>query len=675
MHKTRAPRSLFEDILTQLQARRTKQAIAHCREALKLYPDDINLLGLLGAALGERGQYGEAEKVLNQVIDLAPGFAQPYADLGTLLVRQDRSEQAVPLLEKATRLAPKMEEAHFQLGKALAQLGRGQEADEAFERCFALSPVRRMMALAAEHHQAGRMREAEQLCRQVLQKQPGHVDALRMMGLIAAAAGDLDEAEYLLRQSLAAAPDHVPAMFELGRVLRELDRHEEAIDIYREILAIQPENPKAHYRLAGVLAPAALTEEAARAYRRCLELAPRYAAAWLGLGHMLKTLGQVDEGIDAYRRCLELEPNFGEVYYSLANLKTYRFDDDEIAEMQHQLEHTDLPDASEVNFLFALGKAHEDRGDYDAAWHFYEEGNAKQRMLVSYDPVQTEVTNSELIEFFNADFFAATHGMGNPDASPIFVLGLPRSGSTLIEQIIASHSEVEGTSELPYVGRLTKSLNRNRADGMRYPAVLAELEARHFERLGRDYLDMAARHRVEGTPRFIDKMPNNFPSVGFIHSILPNAKIIDARRHPMDACLGNLRQLYARGQTFSYDQCDIGEYYLQYLRMMAHWDEVLPGRVLRVCYEDTVANLDSQVRRILDYLELPFEEACLNYHDTDRAVRTASSEQVRQPIYTSGVGYWKHYEAYLDDLREILEPAVVQYEGSSDKSSFPPARE
>ncbi len=658
MQQSRAPRRLFDDIVAQLQSRQTQQAIASCRALLEDYPDDINILGLLGAALGDLRHFEEAENILGRVIELAPTFAKPYEDLGTLLVQQRRAREALPLLEKAVRLDPQLEQAHFQLGKALALLGRGREADAAFERSFELSPTRRMMALAAEHHQAGRLQDAERLCRQVLQKDPRHVDALRMLGLIAAASGDLDDAEHLLRQALASAPDHTPAMFELGRVLKELERPEDAIVVYRELLALQPDNPKAHYRLAGVLAPAALNEEAAAAYRRCLELAPGYAGAWLGLGHMLKTLGDQEEGIAAYQRCLALEPDFGEAYYSLANLKTYRFADSEIEQMQRQVDRADLNDTSRVNFLFALAKAFEDRRDFEQAWHYYEQGNATQRMLVSYDPVQTQTINDELLAFFNANFFAATAGQGNPDPAPIFVLGLPRSGSTLVEQIIASHSQVEGTSELPYIGRLSKSLNHNRADAMRYPQVLAELQPRHFQRLGQDYLEMAARHRVEGRARFIDKMPNNFPSVGFIHSILPNAKIIDARRHPLDACVGNLRQLYARGQTFSYDQSDIGEYYLQYLRMMQHWDDVLPGKVLRVQYEDTVTDLEAQVRRILDYLELPWEDSCLRFHATERAVRTASSEQVRQPIYNSSVGFWRHYASHLDELQEILAPVL-----------------
>jgi len=660
MQRSRVPRRLFDDILALLQARKAEQAVAHCREVLRQYPDDINILGLLGAALGEMRRFDEAEQVLRHVIDLAPTFAKPCEDLGMLLMQQRKAAEAVPLLEKAVRLDPQLEEAHFQLGRALALLGRGQAADAAFEQAFALSPQRRLLALAAEHHQAGRVQEAEQLCRRVLQQDPAQVDALRLLGLIAAGSGDLDDAEHLLRQALASAPDHAPALFELGRVLKELEKPEQAIEVYRELLALQPEDPRAHFQLAGVLAPLAQNEDAAVSYRRCLELAPEHTGAWLGLGHMLKTLGRQDEGVAAYQRCIALEPAFGEAYYSLANLKTYRFSDSEIQRMQRQLHDATLNDTSRVNFLFALAKAAEDNGDYEQAWRYYEEGNASQRTQVSYDPVQTETINDELIAFFNADFFTATAGHGHPDPAPIFIIGLPRSGSTLIEQIIASHSQVEGTSELPYIGRLTKSLDHNRADAMRYPRVLAELQPRHLHRLGQQYLDMAARHRAQGAARFIDKMPNNFPSAGFIHSILPNAKIIDARRNALDACVGNLRQLYARGQTFSYDQTEIGEYYLQYLRMMAHWDAVLPGKILRVQYEDVVNDLETQVRRILDYLALPWEDNCLRFHATERAVRTASSEQVRQPIYASGVGYWRHYAAHLTELQEILAPVVVE---------------
>jgi hypothetical protein len=283
-------------------------------------------------------------------------------------------------------------------------------------------------------------------------------------------------------------------------------------------------------------------------------------------------------------------------------------------------------------------------------------------MLEHYDPVRTEVINDEIVDVFSREFLEANEVLGNVDPAPIFVVGLPRSGSTLIEQILASHSEVEGTSELPYAGRVTTSLSRNRADGINYPQAVRELGAENFSTLGQDYLNLAQLHRTEGKPRFIDKMPNNFPTIGFIHLILPNAKIIDARRYPLDSCLSCYRQLFAKGQTFTYDLTDIGEYFLQYQRMMDHWHEVLPGRILTVQYEEVVTDFENQVRRLLEYCELPWEDACINFYETDRPVRTASSEQVRQPVYTKSVHFWRNHEQHLAELIEVLSPALERYE-------------
>ncbi|MDH3409992.1 MAG: sulfotransferase, partial [Gammaproteobacteria bacterium] len=303
----------------------------------------------------------------------------------------------------------------------------------------------------------------------------------------------------------------------------------------------------------------------------------------------------------------------------------------------------------------------EDRGDYDRSWDYYVEGNAKRRMLERYDPVRLEMRNDAIVEIFDKEFLDKNTGLGNLDHSPIFIIGLPRSGSTLLEQILASHSMVEGTAELPYIRRLEDSLSKNRVDGVNYPHAVRELGEPHFKSLGQDYLDAAELHRVEGTPRFIDKMPNNFPAVGLIHLILPNAKIIDARRYPLDSCLSNFRQLYGQGQPFTYDLTDIGEYFLEYQRMMDHWHEVLPGRVLTVQYEDVVTDFESQVRRLLEYCELPWEDACLRYHETERPVRTASSEQVRQPVYTKSVHFWRNHEKNLGELIEVLSPILDRY--------------
>jgi len=662
MSEIYAPKALFDEALELINAGDPVAAEKLCREAVQRNPKDVNMSGLLGAVLIKRRRLDEAEQVLKQTIALAPTFAKAHEDLGYALLEQERYEEAVEVLQKAARLDPKLDAAHFNLGKALASTGRGKEADAAFEASFELSPERKKLALAAKHHQEGRIEDAEQLYRQVLNNNPRNVDALRMLAMVAATAKRYDDAERLLRKAVGIAPDFLTAVVDLGRVLKEQDRFEEAIDCFKNVIAINPNNPHTHFLLASAYSPAALNHEAAREYRRALDLAPEHPGALLGLGNALKTIGKQDEAIKAYRDCIRVRPDNGEIYWSLANLKTYRFSDEQIAEMAARVDNPEgLTDQSEVNFLFALGKAHDDRQDYDQAWRYYERGNGKQRMLAQYDPVQTETINDAIVEVFDKALLEEKAGKGCPDHAPIFVLGLPRSGSTLVEQILASHSQVEGTSELPYLGRVAMSLNRNRADGVNYPEAVRELEAAHLTALGEDYINYAQLHRTEGKPFFIDKMPNNFPTIGFLNLILPQAKIIDARRHPLDACVGNFRQHYAKGQTFSYDLTDLGEYCLQYLRMMDHWQQALPGRILTVQYEEMVTDFENQARRLLDHCELPWEEACGRFYETERPVRTASSEQVRQPIYTGALNFWRNYERHLDELIEIVEPVRDRY--------------
>ena len=442
------------------------------------------------------------------------------------------------ILRNAVRLDPGLEQAHFNLGRALAMLRHGGDADEAFEKSFGLNPERGKLAHAAEHHKAGRFDEAERLYREILRDNPKNVDAIRMLGRVALGASRNADAERLFRRAIEIAPDFAGALTDLGRMLKEQNRFEEAIECFERVIELEPDNPQSRFQLAGTLAPAALTYRAIEAYEKALALNPKFPGARLGLGHVLKTVGRQEEAIEAYRECIRLRPDNGESYWSLANLKTYRLSGDDIAAMEERLRRDDLTQQSRVNFLFAMAKALEDRGDFDHAWEYYAEGNTSQRMEEKYDPVATEVMHDAIVDVFDRELLQAKVGVGNADQSPIFIIGLPRSGSTLIEQILASHSQVEGTSELPYVGRVATSLNRNRADGINYPHAIRELEAEHFQALGQDYLDLARIHRTEGTARFIDKMPNNFPAVGFLHLILPHARMIDARRHPLDSCLG-----------------------------------------------------------------------------------------------------------------------------------------
>jgi tetratricopeptide (TPR) repeat protein len=655
------PKAAFDEVVGLINSGALARAEALCQAAIATSPRDVNLVALLGALLIKLDRPAAAEAQLRKAIELAPTFAKPQEDLGYLLVQESRAAEALPHLERATRLDPTLESAWFTLGKALAMLGRGAEADQAFERCFALSPERRLMALAAEHQKEGRFPEAEQLYRRVLRHRPRNVDAMRLLAAIAFKTGRPDEAESLLERAVSLAPDFLAALIDLGRLRKEQDRYEEALECFDRAIALEPENAQGHFLRGSTLAPAALTREAIDAYERCLELRPAHAGALLGLGHVLKTMGRPEAAIDAYRNCIRARPDNGETYWSLANLKTYRFSDAEVAEMQSRLDGGGLSVQSEVNFRFALGKAWEDRGEFDRAWGYYQSGNSRQRSQVSYDPVQTESLNDRLVRVFSPDFLQSHQGAGLDDPAPIFILGLPRSGSTLLEQILASHSQVEGTSELPYLGRVATRLNRNRADGLNYPEALTELGREHFRSLGEDYIAWTRLHRRAGRPRFIDKMPNNFPNAGFLSLILPRAKIIDARRHPLDACLSCYRQLFAKGQAFTYDLTEIGEYYLQYQRLMDHWAQALPGRVLTVQYEDVIADVGGQVRRLLEFCDLPWEDACLEFHRTDRPVRTPSAEQVRQPIYDTSVGHWRRFERHLDELVTVIAPIRDRY--------------
>jgi tetratricopeptide (TPR) repeat protein len=676
-----APKTLFDEAIALINAGDSGAAEAKCRRALQEYPRDVNMRALLGALLIKLNRTDEAERTLREAIAEAPTFGKPHEDLGYLLVQLNRPADAVPMLQRATHLDPKLEKAWFTLGKALAMLGRGAEADRAFEQSFWLSPQRRFMAHAAEHQKEGRLEEAEHLYRRVLRHNPNNVDALRLLALISMQAGREGEAEDLLNKALTLAPDYLAAVLDLGQLRKEQDRYEDALKCFDHALALDPDSAQAQYFRASVLASAGFSEEAVEAYQRCLARRPAHVGALLGVGHVFKALGRYQEAVSAYQSCIKHRPALGEAYWSLANLKTFRFDDATIAEMESRVgERDDTSGAtasgssdaidsrglgsatqSTVNFLFALAKAYEDRGDFERAWRYYSEGNAKQRGEVSYDPVQTEAMNDRLVSVFTTELLESKRGGGNPDPAPIFNVGLPRSGATLLEQILASHSQVEGTSELPYVGRIASWLNRNRAGGINYPEAVRELGTEDFARLGSDYLAHARVHRRTGAPRFIDKMPNKFPNLGLIALMLPNARIIDARRHPLDACLSCYRQLFAKGQGFTYDLMEIGEYYLQYQRLMDHWTQVLPDRVLTVQYEEVVADVETQARRMIEFCALPWEEACLKFYESERTVRTPSAEQVRQPIYDRSIGQWRRYAPHLEELMTVLEPIRARY--------------
>jgi tetratricopeptide (TPR) repeat protein len=508
---------------------------------------------------------------------------------------------------------------------------------------------------AADALFAGHLGVAENLCRALLRREPNNVAAMRMLADVAMRLDRLDDAETLLTLCLELAPGLHLARSDYANLLFRKRQLREALAEIDTVIDAEPNRPSHLLFKGSVLAQTGKTSEAIRIYDTVLQQHPTHFRTLLSRGHVLKTVGRLDEAIVAYRKTIELQPNFGEAWWSLANLKTFRFDAADMAEMHRLLDNDEAAQDDFWHLSFALGKALEDKREFDESFRHYANGNAARRRSVHWDSDAHHSSFAKTVAFFRPEFFASRHGSGNPSPAPIFIVGLPRAGSTLLEQILSSHSQVEGTTELPDVMSIARRLGAAATHGgvSRYPEILGTLQAGDFNALGAEYLEHSAIHR-SGTPYFIDKMPNNFLHIGLIHLMLPNAKILDARRRPMACCFAGFKQLFAHGQDFSYSLEEIGRYYRDYVALMTHWDSVLPGRVLRVDYEAIVENTEAEVRRVLDSCGLEFEPACLEFHRTDRAVRTPSSEQVRQPIYKSAVDQWRNFEAHLAPLKTAL---------------------
>ena len=618
----------------------------------------------------QQRRYEEAEAEFGNALELAPGFAPLMEELGSALAQQGKFDEAIAQFRQAIGLDAELKNAYKKLGQALAAVGRGDEADDAFKIFFDKDPDVGAVAVGAEHIRAGREDEAIECFKQALKDNPDNVDAMRFLASVYLKQKvKLGDAEALLRRATELAPDFAGAWVDLGRALVERANRVEAIKALRRATELEPKNGFAWEQLATVTGSAGYPEKAAEAFKKAVELRPKAAGFHMGYGHVLKTLGDQSAALREYREAIRLRPEFGEVYWSMANLKIFKFEDEEVEAMERQLEKADVPAGTEVHFRFALGKAWEDRKDYDKAWEYYHTGNQLKRPLVNYDPAENSVHQDAIRSHFTPEFLAENSGHGYPDEGPIFIVGLGRSGSTLIEQILASHSQVEGTEELSVLANLSDTMARYRPADLRFPKILDTMRPIDWRALGLEYLEGAKRYRMTDKPIFTDKLPNNFPFVGLLHLVLPNAKVINAMRHPLDTCLGNYKQLFGHGQNFTYDMFELADYYREYCLTMDHWHEVLPGKVLDVHYEETVTDLEGQVARILTHCGLPFEEQCLRFHETKRAVKTASSEQVRQPIFTGGMGRWRNYESHLDDwkdeLGEIIEklPAVVQEAG------------
>jgi tetratricopeptide (TPR) repeat protein len=646
---------------TALRAGQAASAERALRVLAAERPRDVNCRWLLGAALLAQDQPAAALEMLETVLAAAPEFAEARVDLARAYRGAGNAARAREEVRRVLEREPHHHRAWFAYGDALVDLGQFTDAATAFERARLTDPHRVRIAEATAALTAGERRKSEDIFREILRADPSHIAALCGLAAHSLATDVPEDAERLLRHALVQSA-HTPLAWRgLGEALVALGRLAEADAAARHAMQIEPDNPYTWITVATVATRLMHLEQALEAYERAARLLPEELRLRTSLGHVHKTLGSRAKSEAAYKEALALDPGFAEAWWSLADLKTYVFDDAEVVAMERALTNGKRLRPETAQLHFALGRALEQRREYRDAFAHYARGNALRRLDAPFDIARFEARCARIRAFFDLRFFAERAGSGDSSRAPIFIVGLPRSGSTLIEQILASHSQVEGTMELPNILMITRELDALAPDRDGYPETLRHVPVTQLSALGSRYVAQTAPLR-HGHERFTDKLPNNFSHIGLIHAVLPQATVIDARRHPMDACFGTFKQYFAIGQTFSYDLEDLGRYYGCYLSLMDHWDAVLPGKVLHFQYEELVRNPEPSIRQLLEHCGLPFEPACLSFHETRRSVRTASAEQVRQPLYTSGVGHWRHFEKELEPLRQALGDCLERFE-------------
>ncbi len=649
-------------IQDKIVAKQFDDALTDLTRVLQADPGNADALYMSAVCSRYKRDFDGALEFLSKLKAVAPEHGRAHQEEGHACRDMGRHDEALAAYARACRFNPALEASWRGQAEILARQGRTEQAAQARAQLEALKSLPRPLVAVLDLIAQGKLLKAEDICRQFLKKVPHHVEAMRLLADVGSRLGVLDDAEFLLASALKFEPDNIRVRIDYLQILRKRQKFAAALAEAQQLLEKSPQNPQFQSLFATVSMQVGDYDTALATFDGILEALPGDAVTLTSKGHAHKTCGQYDEAVAAYHAAIDSTPHHGEAYYSLANLKVYSFDDDEITRMRAQEDSENLSFMDRVYLNFALGKACEDEQDYAASFRYYARGNSLKKTQSTYDATRMSEDLAAQREACTAELFQKRSGSGYDAPDPIFIVGLPRAGSTLLEQILSSHSQVDGTLELPNILSLSQHLRRRSRDGdaSPYPAILHELADEELEAFGRQFIEDTRIHRQDA-PFFIDKMPNNFRHIGLIHLILPNAKIIDARRHPMACCFSGFKQLFAEGQEFTYDLADVGHYYRDYVELMDHWDRVLPGKVLRVQYEDVVRDVRGQVERMLDYCGLPFEDACVSFYETRRSVRTPSSEQVRQPIYEQALEQWRHFEPWLEPLKIALGPVMDRY--------------
>jgi tetratricopeptide (TPR) repeat protein len=647
--------SEVQRIRAVIERRQFSAALAASKALLAEVPENRDVLYLLAVSERYLGRIADALRTLLRFEAVHPEYGRLFQERGHCYRAVGETDAAIAAYRQAVSLNPTLRASWEALKNLQRSAGRLPEAESAAVHLRKLASLPPPVVRASTLFYEGDLHGAERVVRSFLQTHGDHIEAMRLLAQIGVKLDILEDAEFLLESVLVFAPDYHAARYDYATVLSQVHKHAQALAESQKLLRVDSDNRAYRAKYAYACVGVGKHDEALRVYRELASETPESAELLLSIAHALKTLGKQTEAIESYRAAAAARPSYGDAYWSLANLKTYRFTDNEIDIMRTQLASPATQLIDRYQLCFALGKALEDRGDYEESFRYYERGNGLKKSESRYQAAFTEGNTRLQRVVCTGEFFAARKGVGCDRPDPIFIVGLPRAGSTLLEQILASHSRVEGTMELADITRLVNQLQgrvRNDANPC-YPGVLSELSADQLRKLGEKYLKDTQTFRT-GKPLFIDKNPNNFRHIGLIHLILPNAKIIDARREPMACCFSNFKQLFASGQEFTYSLEDIARYYRSYLELMEHWGTVLPEKILRMQHEEVVADLEGNVRRILDFCGLEFEAGCIEFYKTDRSVRTASSEQVRRPIFKEGLEQWRHFEPWLRPLKDAL---------------------